>query len=447
MLHISKMDMKRIVGIFLIVSLILYFSVGMSYWQQKPVERFWPQTDPHFIPEPNAYVPFETPPDPRYVFVKEIGIYLLPYQYLNFELPYHRWMFYTFPTFYSPYMYNDVYGANYAFDRYGDAPPNPGFDGPVYVRDVAPSLPIDTSVYPTSQTGFAGGWSSLRFTGKYAADPHDLGGLNDVGLESSMSLNPYGQSRSTKEHFESVDNAHTVSPTAARVEDMTFPELGLYEGNFPPYVQVPTVDYGVIGNGHPNTAPLGTPRVYSHSESEVYIPTNAAFMPDMTLIRDGNKIDLKIRHDNLRAPLIPYTDDLYQASAQFVDDANASYQDSPDKAPKNFLWSVFDYADQKTTADPSQLYPGPYANLSNNVEHFDSVTNPVSELDTRGGNNILKLYPTQAEREATINQFNHGKYRPIGSDRLGRGFGVVSGRPQRQAAYAAKWDVGQVKFE
>jgi len=55
----------------------------------------------------NMFEPYTTKPsDPRYVYVENLGIWLLPYEHLNFSLPYDQWMYYHFPAYYNQYYDN-----------------------------------------------------------------------------------------------------------------------------------------------------------------------------------------------------------------------------------------------------------------------------------------------------------------------------------------------------
>jgi hypothetical protein len=60
----------------------------------------------------NAYTAPATQVDPRYVYVPNRRVYLLPYQYLNFSNPYHRWMYYYYPEYYGNY-YNTYWPYRY----------------------------------------------------------------------------------------------------------------------------------------------------------------------------------------------------------------------------------------------------------------------------------------------------------------------------------------------
>src|SRR3984885_5829294 len=70
------------------------------------------EPDPSDVPLKDSYVPFESPPDPRYVYFTPRHVYLLPYEYLNFDIPFDRWMYYYYPEYYWPY-YDEKWPFNY----------------------------------------------------------------------------------------------------------------------------------------------------------------------------------------------------------------------------------------------------------------------------------------------------------------------------------------------
>lgn len=72
----------------------------------------------HTPPLKNAYKPFLKAPDNRYVYYPDENIYLLPYDYLDFNDPYDLWAYYWYPGYYSSYYPNYYpfvggYGGNY----------------------------------------------------------------------------------------------------------------------------------------------------------------------------------------------------------------------------------------------------------------------------------------------------------------------------------------------
>ena len=229
-----------------------------------PTNQLDPNVSAYLPPAPdlNAYVPFETPPDPRYEFYSERNAYLLPFNYLNFTMPFDRWMYYHFPGYYAPYYqyywpwagssvydYGGPYGGpynNYAYagqDYYYDndtcggggcqsVSNRPGYSrrgwgsrgfnsnpevqkcrdrnciercrGNKCYVDTRPmnksEYAIDTNSYPTARTGFAGGWGSQKF-------------VNGMASYSGLAANRQGMGglggRISRSGFES-DPAHQV---------------------------------------------------------------------------------------------------------------------------------------------------------------------------------------------------------------------------------------------
>lgn len=376
------------------------------------------------IPPFNAYIPFESPPDPRYVFVPEIGVYLLPYQYLNFDNTFDRWMYYSYPGFYNQYIFDDIYGDNYAFSHYKDSPDNATYNIP------PARIKIDTSKYPNKKSGFAGGWGSLKFSGNDPYNPNNMGGINDV-----------------KENFDSVSNVSDVS-------NVSFTSIDL--------IEVPEFDHFAHYHGHPNDMPFGTPGYYAEAIGSVKIPSNGAFMPDPTITSDTYMFDINgrpyevtlaellVSKQNKQDPIIPYTDGLYQASDQYVTDSRAAYMDSPPKQIPSYISRVFDYAPEKIKIVPKselESRSNPYVSLDNNlIELFDSMDNNNKIQLQRGGNNILekdkvRLFVDRQISEEEVNKYNHGEYRPIGSNRIGRGLGYFSEHESRINSYNAEWIV------
>lgn len=88
-------------------------SDGMSDSDSADGDHFEEPVKEHFT----AYV--TQPSDSRYVYNSEYGVWLLPYNDLDFTNPYDRWMYYYYPSYYSsnynnywPYR-NNYYGGNY----------------------------------------------------------------------------------------------------------------------------------------------------------------------------------------------------------------------------------------------------------------------------------------------------------------------------------------------
>ena len=88
----------------LLIVIVLILYVGTS---QKTKENYSPY---YAIPDKNEFISISNPLDMRYEYLPNRNIYLLPYQYLNFDVPYHRWMYY-----YHPYYYGIYYKYNWPF--------------------------------------------------------------------------------------------------------------------------------------------------------------------------------------------------------------------------------------------------------------------------------------------------------------------------------------------
>lgn len=133
------------------------------------------------IPPFDMYQLMEQPSDPRYVYIADIGGYLLPYHELDFGLQYHRWMYHYFREFYNKddklknvhpeddLYYGGHYGHDYGSDRYGyrgDYYGKYGISPYKFKLTYKNGKPFfDTSIYPTKETGFAGGLYSQRYSG------------------------------------------------------------------------------------------------------------------------------------------------------------------------------------------------------------------------------------------------------------------------------------------
>lgn len=64
------------------------------------------KNEPDYIPSENDYQAPTTQVNNSYVYYPDSGVYLLPYDYLNYSNPYHRWMYYHYPGFYKNWNYN-----------------------------------------------------------------------------------------------------------------------------------------------------------------------------------------------------------------------------------------------------------------------------------------------------------------------------------------------------
>jgi len=158
------------------------------------------------------YQPMESPSDMRYVYYPEENVYLLPFEELDMTFPYHRWMYYHYPSFYSSYYsydwpfnypaddssvynyptigednntpddskfyYGGYYGGDYGGDfagYYGDYsiktdklyrtfPYRTESPNRVIIPPLYQSPKFDSNTYPNTETGFAGGRYSQRFS-------------------------------------------------------------------------------------------------------------------------------------------------------------------------------------------------------------------------------------------------------------------------------------------
>jgi hypothetical protein len=200
--------------------------------------------DPNDIPPEDEYIPIESPPNDTYVYFPDRNVYLLPYSYLDFNIPFHRWMYYYYPEFYYSYYDNnwpfyyprhEYYGYynptfryhringrywrdhNYDRDEWIDSKHEKELDrnlerGRSYNRSeqkrsnsrnrtesrklspsprrsprshpagyVTPN--INTQTYPNKNSGFAGGWGSQKFID---------GRSSKSGLTSGRSMGGFG---------------------------------------------------------------------------------------------------------------------------------------------------------------------------------------------------------------------------------------------------------------
>lgn len=91
-----------------------------------------PDPDPQDIPPADAYISIESPPDDRYIYFEPRNSYLLPFEYLDFTLPFHRWLYYYYPEYYYPYYDNYwpyYYPRRYYYGYYDN---DGGYYGPSY---------------------------------------------------------------------------------------------------------------------------------------------------------------------------------------------------------------------------------------------------------------------------------------------------------------------------
>ncbi len=107
-------DTEKIIIIILLVILILgaiYFVSPSFVLQNNNTIQ-----NKYEIPLKDSYQPLLVAPDNRYVYFPDENVYLLPFEYLNFNSPRDRWMYYNYNRYYSYY-----YPRYYPFrgDYYG----------------------------------------------------------------------------------------------------------------------------------------------------------------------------------------------------------------------------------------------------------------------------------------------------------------------------------------
>jgi hypothetical protein len=142
------MSQCLIVIIILLVAIIIYVATQNS----SNVRENFNNNDTNDIPPYTAYVPFETPPDQNYVYFADRNVYLLPFSYLNFNIPFHRWMYFWYPEFYSSY-YKTTWPYEYK-------PPNRmhnDFMGPITTPKFWKNPSLGRIGYPPSR--FPSTWS------------------------------------------------------------------------------------------------------------------------------------------------------------------------------------------------------------------------------------------------------------------------------------------------
>jgi len=482
-----------------ILLLVIGFITHREYFSttvEKDVSNTKPTPPIKIIPDPNmisdippynAYVPFESPPDQRYEYVSDLNTYLLPYQYLNFNLPFDRWQYLYFPSYYAPFypptytpdMWPDrtyplseydymnytfadnngnICGDNCRFSKYADNGPGvasisrsnnrTGYSGRIrshpsnyrrrpYTRTqdgsriIGPidSIEVDTNSYPTEESGFAGGYSSQRF-------------INNMAYASGLTVG-----RGEMRGFGSpIDNTRSRGLNYAdRKTAQSYTKGG---GRKTPVKSTTTLSksgrrsLSRLKHGNPTVEHFGT-------SDDITIPPNVAFVPVQKYVFDQpDHVELQVVAFNNLEPVIPFTDGLYQASDQWVTDSRANSQTVPTipiSAANPFdstLNDLFAFARDKTTVTNIGSVI-PYVDLSNNlftqyIEHYqpipDSDVNTDPYLKERDGNNVLE----NKNVFDYVNKYNMGPTRPIGSGRLGRGWGIVTGFDQRQEAYGAQ---------
>ena len=192
------------------------------------------------VPNEDAYLPFESPPDDRYIYFSDRNVYLLPYDYLDFSLPQHRWMYYHYPEFYYSY-YNRYWPfRGHRHNRFADGRWNGSF--------------VNSHKYPTRASGFNGGRYSQRFIDKRAYKS---------GLTSGRAMGGFSRRRSggRKEKFEKIgDDKFEIEGTF--ISDSIAP-------GFPIHIKMILSD----GSKPAETVPVITQQIIPIRPDE-YIPTN-----------------------------------------------------------------------------------------------------------------------------------------------------------------------------
>ena len=107
----------KVIIIIIIVIAAIYFVNSLHVTQN--IDTFVQSEYP--VPLKDAYKPLLSAPDDRYVYYPDGNVYLLPYDYLDFNDPYHRWLYYFFPGFYYDYYpdYFPYYGGLGSYGNYG----------------------------------------------------------------------------------------------------------------------------------------------------------------------------------------------------------------------------------------------------------------------------------------------------------------------------------------
>lgn len=423
-----------------------------------------PSTDLNFardIPPYNAYQLIESPPDQRYQYVPNVNAYLLPYQYLNMQLPYDRWMYYHFPSYYAPnyppeytpnlwprqtyplseydymnniYVDNDIYGDNYFFNNYGNdvyssrgpkynypsrrysnhryrsnspnRKPYNRFDCDTVESGSSPSgynltknrskiagsinsINVDTNKYPTKESNFDGGWGSQKFANgmSYASGlTSERGTMRGFGgpIDRNRGRN---SNRTDKKTSQSYVGGSSVKPRRR-----SLPGSG----------KRAIEHFGMTGNTEIENSPA----------VNVIVSTN---FPSI----DYNAFDRTYYQDAPQSPNQPPP-----KPALYIDNSSDVTADKKLAYGKNQSHNI---------CNP-QLIENYSATLNSGATVETAIqsiidTNPY--LTNRFGNNNLQDPAEFAE----INKYNIDEYRPIGSNRLGRGLGTVTGFNERHVDY------------
>jgi hypothetical protein len=110
----------KVIIVAIIIIAVIYFVMSKQSPPTQNIDDFVQRN--YAIPLKYAYKPLLTAPDNRYVYYPEGNVYLLPYEYLDFNDPFNRWMYYHYYGFYSgyyPYYFPFVGGYNGNNNNYG----------------------------------------------------------------------------------------------------------------------------------------------------------------------------------------------------------------------------------------------------------------------------------------------------------------------------------------
>jgi hypothetical protein len=171
------------------------------------------------VPNENDYQPIHYPETSDYIYYPEYDSYVLPYNLLDFSLPYHRWMYFYYPEFYygyydtywpfrsSSYWYNNRHYHNTP-NSYGSTYKNVNRRRP---RQLASRLPVQT----TNLTGIPKITPSSWRNPAYSSNPTGNGSLG-MGFKGGKNSQPFnaGISRSrSSSPSRGFSGGRSVSPS------------------------------------------------------------------------------------------------------------------------------------------------------------------------------------------------------------------------------------------
>lgn len=175
--------MKKTLTLIIIAIGIFVTFILMMRSETKLVEGYENTDD---VPPFEAYIPMESPPDPRYEYVREVNAYLLPYKYLDMDLEFHRWMYYNFPIYYSQY---------YGYNKTAQTKPYTMTRTNSKLAGMINTIEVDSNNYPTASSGFAGGKNSLPVSGRKSVGAYRqieyFGNIEDSGPGSYTDVPEY----------------------------------------------------------------------------------------------------------------------------------------------------------------------------------------------------------------------------------------------------------------